>query len=229
MIEYQPIKRPNFLKSLNEIKTVLDITKSATASLFTKYQPAQTRRTIILLPGFGMGDNSMKLLQSRLSRCGHETTGWGLGRNHGKVTPLLSQFGQRLAQTFETNKNTVDLIGWSLGGYIAREAARDNPEAVRQVMTLAGPAVGGPKYTLCGKFYEKSGWDLDKIESTVKQRYETPIQVPIISIYTQSDGIVSWEACLDNWSPNVHHIEVYSSHMGMPFSMEVFHRIIENL
>ena len=229
MIEYQPIKRPTFLRSLNELKILFDITRSAVTGIFTKYQPAQSQRKIILLPGFGMGENSMKILQNRLNRCGHQVMTWGLGRNHGKVTPLLSAFGKRLIQTFETEQVPIDLIGWSLGGYIAREAARDNPDAVRQVITLAGPAIGGPKYTLCGRFYERSGWDLDKIESTVKQRYETTIQVPIISLYTQSDGIVSWEACIDSWSPDVRHIEVFSSHMGMPYSLEVFQRITENL
>jgi hypothetical protein len=228
MIEYQPINRPSFLKSLNEIRILFDITQSAT-SIFKKYQYAQSQRTIVLLPGFGMGENSMKILQNRLNHCGHKALNWGLGRNHGKVTPLLSAFGQRLAEVFEQEKTTIDLIGWSLGGYIAREAARENQNAVRQVITLAGPAIGGPKYTLCGKFYEQSGWDLDKIESNVRQRFETPIKVPIISIYTKSDGVVSWEACLDNWSPDVHHIEVSSSHMGMPFSVDVFQRITENL
>jgi pimeloyl-ACP methyl ester carboxylesterase len=229
MIDYQPIKRPTFLKSLNELKIVIDMTKSAVTFFITKYPFAKTQRHIILLPGFGMGDNSIKLLQNRLKRCGHHAMTWGLGRNHGKITPLLSAFKQRLTQAFESEKRPLDLIGWSLGGYIAREAARENPDAVRQVITLASPAIGGPKYTLCGKFYEQSGWDLDKIELSVKQRFETPIHVPIVSIYTRSDGIVSWESCLDKWSPNVRHIEVFSSHMGMPFSMEVFQRIIENL
>jgi len=229
MIEYEPITPPNFFKSLNEMRILFDIAKSAATSIFKKYHPAQSQRTIILLPGFGMGENSMKVLQNRLNNCGHQAMTWGLGRNHGKVTPLLSAFGQRLAQVYEKEKNAIDLIGWSLGGYIAREAARDNPQAVRQVITLAGPAIGGPKYTLCGRFYEQSGWDLDKIELNVKQRFETPIQVPIISIYTKSDGIVSWQACFDNWSPDVRHIEVNASHMGMPFSMAVFQHIAENL
>jgi len=229
MISYQQIKRPAFFKALNEIKIVFDMTKSAARSFFVKYQPAQSQRKIILLPGFGMGDNSMNLLKKRLNQCGHQADTWGLGKNHGKVTPLLSDFGQLLARTFAVEKRPIDLIGWSLGGYIAREAARDNPEAVRQVITLAGPAIGGPKYTLCGKMYELSGWDLDTIESSVKQRFEIPIQAPIISIYSRSDGIVSWEACFDHWSPNVRHIEVNASHMGMPFSIDVFQCIAENL
>jgi pimeloyl-ACP methyl ester carboxylesterase len=229
MIEYPPIKRPTFLKSLNELRILYDISKSLSVGFFTKMRQSKFQRKIILLPGFGMGENSMKLLQMRLNRCGHQTMTWGLGKNHGKVTPLLSAFGQRLSQVFETEKSPLDLIGWSLGGYIAREAARDNPKAVRQVITLASPSIGGPKYTLCGRFYERSGWNLDIIESNVKQRFETPIQVPIVSIFTRSDGVVSWEACLDKWSPDVHHIEVHASHMGMPFSMEVLQRITENL
>ncbi|ETR73766.1 MAG: PGAP1 family protein [Candidatus Magnetoglobus multicellularis str. Araruama] len=229
MIEYHPIKRPTILGALNELKIVLDIVKSGAMHFFISLPPARPPRKIILLPGFGMTDNSLKLLQHRLNLCGHKAMMWGIGRNHGKVTPLLNAFGERLRKVFEIEKEPLDLIGWSLGGYIAREAARDNPDAVRQVITLAGPAIGGPKYTLCGIFYEQSGWDLDKIESTVKKRFDNPIMVPIVSIYTRWDGIVSWESCFDKWSPDVRHIEVHASHMGMPFSMEVLWRIIENL
>ncbi len=41
----------------------------------------------------------------------------------------------------------VVLVGWSLGGYIAREYAREHPGHVRAIVTLGSPVIGGPRYT----------------------------------------------------------------------------------
>jgi pimeloyl-ACP methyl ester carboxylesterase len=38
----------------------------------------------------------------------------------------------------------VVLVGWSLGGYIACEYAREHPRAVRKIVTLGSPVIGGP-------------------------------------------------------------------------------------
>ena len=46
-----------------------------------------------------------------------------------------------------------------------------------------------------------------------------PDAVRAIAIYSQSDGIVSWQACLD---PCARHIEVDSSHIGMAVNREVY-------
>jgi len=41
----------------------------------------------------------------------------------------------------------VSLLGWSLGGVIAREVARREPDAVRRVITYGTPVVGGAPFT----------------------------------------------------------------------------------
>ena len=43
--------------------------------------------------------------------------------------------------------------------------------------------------------------------------------VRAVSIYSRSDGIVSWEACLDR---SAEHVEVESSHAGMSVNAEVY-------
>jgi len=229
MIEYEPIIRPTVFRTLYEVNILIDVVKSFAFYSSDDYSKPKNPRTIILLPGFGMNEGSMTILQNRLNQCGHKAMMWGLGRNHGQITPLLNAFHEQLNDIYSKEKCSIDLIGWSLGGYIARETAREKPEMIRQVITLASPSIGGPKYTFCGKFYEWSGWDLDRIEKSTQQKFDIPINVPIVSIYTRTDGVVSWEACIDKWSPHVCHIEVKSSHMGMPFSLNVFSHIIEQL
>jgi len=46
-----------------------------------------------------------------------------------------------------------------------------------------------------------------------------PPRVRVVSIYSRSDGIVSWEACLD---PGAEHVEVDSSHTGMSVNVSVY-------
>ena len=111
-------------------------------------------------------------------------------------------------------------MGWSLGGYIARETARDHPDAVSKVITLGTPVYGGPRYSTVANVYQRRGFDLDDIEQTTIERYQDPIRVPVVALYSRNDGIVNWEACIDHWSPQVEHIEVNASHLGMGFARE---------
>jgi pimeloyl-ACP methyl ester carboxylesterase len=91
----------------------------------------------------------------------------------------------------------VRLIGWSLGGYLAREAARDCPDLVHQVITLRSPVVGGPKYTLVAEAYRRRGIDLDEVEAQVEARNSVPLRTPVVAIYSRNDAVVEWEACID--------------------------------
>ena len=50
-------------------------------------------------------------------------------------------------------------------------------------------------------------------------RASLPERVRGVSIYSRSDGIVSWEACLD---PEAEHVEVDSSHTGMSVNLSVY-------
>ena len=50
-------------------------------------------------------------------------------------------------------------------------------------------------------------------------RAPLPPDVRAVAIYSRSDGIVSWQACLD---PCAEHIEVQSSHGGMSVNLGVY-------
>ncbi len=116
----------------------------------------------------------------------------------------------------------MHVVGWSLGGVLAREAARDYPETVRQVITMGSPLVGGPKYTSMGALFKKRGVNLDKIEATIAARESTPIAVPVTSIYSKRDGIVGWQASIDKHTADIEHIEVGATHLGLGISPDVF-------
>jgi hypothetical protein len=48
-----------------------------------------------------------------------------------------------------------------------------------------------------------------------------PPNVPETLIYSKTDGIVRWQNCIES-GPNIEVIEVPSSHLGLPYSTEVF-------
>jgi hypothetical protein len=184
---------------------------------------------VIVMPGFGAGDGSTLILRSYLRRLGFSARGWGLGRNHGDVPALIPVVADSVARLSARTGRRVRLIGWSLGGYLAREAARERPEAVDRVITFGSPVIGGPKYTAAAGFYVRRGVDLDAIEAEVTAREDVPIRAPITAIYSRSDGIVSWQACIDRYSPNVEHVEVFTTHLGLGFSPEVYGTIADRL
>ena len=177
---------------------------------------------VIVLPGLGASNSSTFLLRRYLSWLGYSVEGWELGRNSGNVRQLLPQVAEHVQAIHKETGLKVNLVGWSLGGVLAREVARDNPAIVRQVVTMGSPVVGGPKYTVFGNFYRQRGVDVDAIEATVAARQSNPIRVPVTSIYSKNDGIVGWQASIDRHSPQVDNIKVCTTHLGMGISPDVF-------
>lgn len=110
---------------------------------------------VILFPGFGTSERAMFFLADYLKRVGAEVFEWGIGRNHGYVPDLLAQMIDQVRTLAAQRETQLHLVGWSLGGYIAREVARELPELVGKVVTLGTPVIGGPKYTSIGALYQK--------------------------------------------------------------------------
>jgi len=180
--------------------------------------------------GWGLGKNDAGLdLEHQLEDLSPD---WGLSptphrpresyNGEGSVAFLCQKAISRIKQRSQELGTPVVIVGWSLGGYIARECARELPNEVAQVITFGAPIVGGPKYTRAAGFFRARGLDIDWVEESIEQRNCKPIQQPITSIYSKSDGVVSLYAALDTVSPNVNNIEVKSSHFGMGFNRKVW-------
>jgi len=183
---------------------------------------------VLVAPGFATDDRSTSSLRGFLGSIGYEARGWGLGRNDGRVPRLIPALVERTEAFAASAGRPVRLVGWSLGGFLVREVARERPEAVDRVVTLGAPVVGGPKYTASASMYLKKGYDLDEIEADVGEREVHPILVPIDAVYSRTDGVVAWRACIDHHSPDVRHHEVSSSHLGMVASSTVY-RLLASL
>ncbi len=184
---------------------------------------------VMLLPGFGAGEWSMRFLGRTLERHGFRTTPWGLGNNGGDVPALAPQVTDRAKAIADEQGRPITLVGWSLGGYFAREAARDLPDEVAHVITLGTPAWGGPKYTAAAGFYRAQGLCVNEIENGTFERFERPIRQPIVAFWSRRDGVVSWQCCIDHWSPNVEHVEVNCAHIGLGFDRSIALDLVRRL
>jgi len=177
---------------------------------------------VAVFPGFAAGDLSTFVLRRHLQKAGYRAHRWRLGLNRGDVPTLIPKLISRTELLFERYREPVALVGWSLGGVLAREVARERPELVRCVVTLGSPVVGGPKYTRSAGFYERVlKKDLDKIERVVEERNQIPIRVPITAIYSRRDAVVQWEACIDHYNEHCRHIEVDATHFSLGFDPKI--------
>ena len=193
-------------------------------------QPHGNGEPVLVLPGYGAGDGSTMILKGYLRLLSYRARGWGLGRNHGPVGESLPRLLRRLGNLSRRSKQKVAIIGWSFGGYLARELARERPDLVRLVITLGTPVVGGPKYTVAAESYRKRGIDIEAVAAEVEQRNRMGnLEVPVVAIYSRKDAVVAWQACIDNHTPNIEHVEVKSTHLGFGFSADVYKVIAQRL
>jgi pimeloyl-ACP methyl ester carboxylesterase len=202
----------------------------ATRSRLSRQVPRGNGEPVMVVPGFATDDKWTARMRKFLESIGYEVRGWGLGRNGGQVPKLIPRVIEQTERAVDEFGAPVRLIGWSLGGYLVREAARERPDLVERVITLGAPVVGGPTYTASAPMYRKRGYDLQEIAESVLEREQRPITVPVSAVYSRSDGVVAWRACIDNFdNPFVEHHEVDSTHLGMVNSKRVFRLVAELL
>lgn len=223
------IKAPAWRAAIREGLSGFEFARLAVAAPQLLMQPRGNGEPVMVLPGFAASDKSTVPLRGYLSLLGYQVQGWGLGRNGGRVGDYLPIVAAEVRRLYEQTGTPVAMIGWSLGGVIAREVARDHPQTVSQVVTLGSPLVGGAKYTSFGKEYERRGVNLDDMEARIAARELTPIRVPITSIYSKRDGIVGWQASIDRHNSHAEHIEVRATHLGLGISPDVFRIIARRL
>ena len=212
---------PSILAVAGELLSPLEFSRLVVAFPSLAVQAKGAGETVIVLPGLGASNTSTALMRAYLAWLGYDARGWTLGQNQGNVQELLPEVTTQVLDCRAERGDKVHLVGWSLGGVVAREVARDHPEAVRQVITMGSPLVGGPKYTSLARLYAQRGADLDAVEARIAAREARPIEVPTTSIYSKRDGIVGWQASIDRHTAGAEHIEVSATHFSLGISPEV--------
>lgn len=179
---------------------------------------------MLLFPGLGSGDGSLALLRRFLNDRGHRARGWGLGTNRGNPSAVLDDCVDLVRAQFHATGRRVNLVGWSLGGILARELARDHPHLIDRVATFGTP-IYGPRYTVARGVY--SDHELASIESEIDARYRRPLERPLLAIHSRNDGVVDWRSCVDDQTPGAHNVAVRSSHLAMGLDPDIWTHLAE--
>lgn len=186
------------------------------------------RRTVVMVPGFRASGTSMAPLRRCLAWRGHDARDWGLGTNRGDPEGDVARLVPRIEALVQEAGKPLAMVGWSLGGTIARELARLRPDLVDRVITYGTPVIGGPTHTLAARTWGRQ--QSARIAAMIDELdRETPIQVPLTAMFTRQDRVVAWPACLDHVSPRVEHIEVGSGHLGMILDPDVWSIVVDRL
>lgn len=229
--EIPKAKQPSRLAALLELRAPLDWATILLRAPQLLRAPRGDGRPVLLLPGYGTDERSMRPLGRYLRYLGYDVYDWGLGRNRGDVERYVHLVGERAAEIHsQLGGVPLTLVGWSLGGVIAREAARLHEPYVREVITMGTPIIGGPKYTATAqRFADSAGIDLDEFEKEVHHRNSIGIRQPVTSIYSKLDGVVNWRASIDMYNKQARNIEVHSSHFGIGANGRVWRLIADIL
>lgn len=190
----------------------------------------------LLVPGFMAGDQSLAALRGWLRRRGSRTASAGILLNVDCGERTVRTIEPRLWRLAERARRPVVLIGQSRGGELARVLAVRNPDVVSALVMLGSPVLDplnvGPSVLRAVRSVARLG-DLG-VPGLFSRQCATgaccasfrddrhaplPPAMHAVAIYSRSDGIVSWPACLDR---SARHVEVDSSHSGMSVNPEVY-------
>ena len=187
---------------------------------------------VIVYPGLAGGSMSTSHLRRFLTDSGFTAYDWEGGINtgpEGAFPEWIARFEQRVRELRRDHGRSVSLVGWSLGGVYAREIAKLCPQAVRQVVTLGTPfgSLGGANHA--GTVYKLFKRDAEQLTPELEAKLRETPPVPTTSLYSKTDGIVSWRGCIEKRTARSESVEVTASHLGMGTHPQVLRIVASRL
>lgn len=213
---------------------------------FLRTAPRGDGHPVLVLPGLAASDVSTLALRTYLKDLGYEPHGWELGHNLGHHDSVEGEMLDRLLELYDRYKRKVSIIGWSLGGVFARELAKEAPDVTRIVISLGSPLTGCAKSTNAWRVYEVASGkrvgdnchhgrphngesDIEHCGFVCsRRRHHAPV-VPSTSIFSRTDGVVSWEGSLEVETDTTENIEIESSHCGLGHHPVALYAIADRL
>jgi len=226
---------PSLHHTLIETRVLLEFAASTMALPFLLNAPVGTH-PVMVLPGFLATDWSTLALRKFLSLKGYKTYGWQQGRNLGQhIIPEQHLVREDLLDyvltVVEKEQQPIHLIGWSMGGIIAREIARIMPDVISSVISLGSP-FNSPEASspIAAVIFKRLNM------KRIGHQFQPPTSmakappVPYTSIYSRSDGIAHWLGCHQyGEEDHIENIQVLSSHLGLGHNPAVLWLIAQRL
>jgi hypothetical protein len=98
------------------------------------------------------------------------------------------------------------------------------------VITLGSPFAGRGRASNVDRAYEAiTGRKLRKPAPEILAQLSEPPPVPSTAIFSRSDGVTHWRACIERPTASTDNIEVRGSHCGLGFNPAVLYAIADRL
>jgi triacylglycerol lipase len=197
---------------------------------------------VMLIPGFMAGDSSMAMLRYWLRRRGHRVLLSGIRANVDCAGRAVNRLEVHLREFASESGRPVFLIGQSRGGALARSLAVRDPQNVSGLVMLGSPvcdslAVSAQVLRTVRWMARLGDIGIPGVFSSscrsgaccadFRDDLTAPLEPRLgaVAVYSRSDGIVDWRACLD---PHAERVQVDSSHCGMSVHRDVY-RVLERV
>jgi len=205
--------------------------------------PRGDGRPVILLPGFGGGDQTLIVLAAWLRRIGYRPYLSGFVTNTGCSDRAVDRVERRVETLYERHGRRVALVGHSRGGHYVRALGERRPDLVshaisagaglRQMLATSSAtqgAVGAARWVTVRSGRARSPRCLtERCDCAFARAFAGPFpqdRVRLTSIYSKGDGVVRWQAALVPYGDCV---EVSGSHVGLIFNRKTYRAIAHAL
>ncbi|HML10880.1 MAG TPA: alpha/beta fold hydrolase [Stellaceae bacterium] len=182
---------------------------------------------VIVLPAFLCSDHMSRGLREWLTALGYAVEGWGARVNIGPTARTVAAVDAVLQRCTEESGRKASLVGYSLGGVLARALASANPDRVRRVITVCSP-FRLPTASPLEPIYRALA-PLHSGEHLMLEQLTAPPPVPTTAIYSPRDGVVAWQSCIDAPTPGRENIAVDGAHSTMLANPRTLRIIAERL
>ena len=200
-------------------------------------------RGVVLVPGFGGGDQTLAALATWLRRIGYRPAVCGFVANVDCSERGFERVQRRVAALQARTGRRVAVIGHSRGGHYARALAAHRPELVSHAVSMGADlqamfhcsaptlaAVAGARHVLHRTRRARQDECLTyRCRCTFTAGFWAPFpdeSVRLTSIYSKGDGVVRWQAQL---VPYADCVEVTGSHVGLVFNRKSYRAIARAL
>ena len=201
--------------------------------------PRGDGRPVILMPGFGGGDQTLLVLAAWLRRVGYQPCLCGFLANVSCSDRAVERVERRLEAIHRSHDRRVALLGHSRGGHYARALAHRRPELVshaisigaglRRMLATSYPtqlAAGAARRVTLRSGRARSARCLTEgCDCAFAADFLAPFpedRVRLTSIYSKGDGVVRWQAAL---VPYADCVEVTGSHVGLIFNRKTYRAV----
>jgi triacylglycerol lipase len=235
-MERRSIGKPEVAPLWGELRYGGELTRLLATHGLRPPRRAADPQPVLLIPGFMAGDGSLRVLRAWLQRRGHRVSMSGIRVSVDCAERIVSRLEEQLQELSAQTGRRVFLIGQSRGGAMARCLAVRNPSATDGFVMLGTPvcdplAVSPPVRRALSLIARLGDLGMPRLLSTscrdgdccaaIWDQVRAPVagHIRSVSVYSRSDGIVDWRACID---PHAEAVEIGSSHCGMSVHADVF-------